>query len=192
MMIKRIEQIDEQNSRFMIARLFILLLAAPLGAAPTMATLELKSSVDELAFKLHGQEVELGLLLERLNSLEKQKPVLPGESRVVALEKSQKAFASDLQTLKQNLESSNKALVECQKKLSEIDSKLTKEIQSLKTSLHSMLAILNDEPENFYIVQPGDSLGQIALDQKLTIKKLKELNSLTKDTIIVGQKLRLK
>ena len=185
----------EPSSDSMIGKIVLLLLAAtPLVAAPSMAVQDLKIGLSELSYKMHGQEVELNLLLERLNTLEKQQPAhsSPSDSRLANLEKAQKALSSDFQSLKKYIESTNSSLVKCQKKLSEIDGKLTGEIKSLKSSLHSMLALLQGEAEDLYAVKPGDSLGQIALDHKISTKSLKELNQLKNDTIIVGQKLKIR
>jgi len=42
-----------------------------------------------------------------------------------------------------------------------------------------------------YTVQPGDTLWSIALDAGLTVDRLKALNELTSDSIIIGQRLLL-
>ena len=46
-------------------------------------------------------------------------------------------------------------------------------------------------PTKEYVVKGGDSLGKIALANGITIRALKELNGLTKDTVRVGQKLKV-
>lgn len=42
-----------------------------------------------------------------------------------------------------------------------------------------------------YTVKSGDSLGKIAYENGITIRALKELNGLTKDTLRIGQKLKV-
>ncbi|MFW5962617.1 MAG: LysM peptidoglycan-binding domain-containing protein [bacterium] len=42
-----------------------------------------------------------------------------------------------------------------------------------------------------YVVQRGDYLSKIAAQHKTTVAEIKELNGLTSDTILVGQKLKL-
>ena len=42
-----------------------------------------------------------------------------------------------------------------------------------------------------YVVVAGDSLGKIAYSNGMNIRQLKELNGLTKDTVYVGQKLKI-
>jgi len=44
---------------------------------------------------------------------------------------------------------------------------------------------------NLYVVQKGDSRSLIAVRHKVTVKAIKELNGLTTDKILVGQKLQL-
>ena len=42
-----------------------------------------------------------------------------------------------------------------------------------------------------YVVVAGDSLGKIAYSNGMNIRQLKELNGLTKDTVYIGQKLKI-
>lgn len=51
------------------------------------------------------------------------------------------------------------------------------------------LAVSRSTPIYPYIVQKGDTLSVIATNHRMTVKALKELNSLTSEKIIVGQKL---
>jgi membrane-bound lytic murein transglycosylase D len=44
---------------------------------------------------------------------------------------------------------------------------------------------------NYYTVKSGDSLYSIALDNKTTVAKIKSLNNLRSNKIVVGQKIRL-
>ena len=46
-------------------------------------------------------------------------------------------------------------------------------------------------PTKEYVVKSGDSLGKIALASGISIRALKELNGLTKDTVRPGQKLKI-
>jgi LysM repeat protein len=46
-------------------------------------------------------------------------------------------------------------------------------------------------PTKEYIVKSGDSLGKIALASGISIRALKEMNGLTKDTVRPGQKLKI-
>jgi hypothetical protein len=53
-------------------------------------------------------------------------------------------------------------------------------------------AILRGASQEFdYVVKKGDTLGQIAHKQGVSLKQLKSFNGLTKDLIFVGQKLKI-
>ena len=176
--------------------LTLFFLSAPLlwGAPPNNRELyETRTAFQELSYRLNSHQTELDLLLERLNNLESKIPKSnPDNARITALESSQKNLADDLKTLKSHLEKTNSSLNKCEKQLANLDKQLTTDIASLKTSLKSMISLLQGgtKPQT-YTVKPGDSLGKIAIDHKVSTKKLRELNNLKSDTIIVGQKLKL-
>ena len=44
---------------------------------------------------------------------------------------------------------------------------------------------------NYYVVKSGDSLYSIALNNKTTVAKIKSLNNLRSNKIVVGQKIRI-
>ncbi len=182
----------------------LLLVGGTLSAAPeSLAVQEMRLSLETISQRLHSHTVELNLFHERLQNLEKLSSTLKSdlkasasektlEKRIAALEKGQSLIASDFQTLKSHLTETNAALATCQTQLGKIDKQITSDIQSLKTALNSMLALLQPTAaEHSYTVQNGDSLGQIAKDHKTTIKILKEINNLSSDIIYSGQKLLL-
>ncbi len=179
--------------------LFLLALSAPLWGAPNrdqVALQEVRSSFQELSYRINSHQVELDLLLERLQALEEKTGRLnqssSTENRLSQIEKNQKSLASDFKTLKGHLEKTNSSLTSCQSKLTQLDKQLSTDIKSLKNSLQSMVVLLKGGNEGkIYTVKPGDSLGKIALNLKTDTKTLKSLNNLSADTIYVGQKLKL-
>ena len=186
--------------------ILILLSCGALFGAPqeSLAIQELRLALENIGQKLHSQQIDMTLFHERMQTLEalyktvkqefKASPLGQAvEKRVATLEKAQEAIAADLKTLKNYVNETASTLSQCQNQLAKIDKQLNSDIQFLKSSLNSMLALLQPAAaqERAYTVQSGDSLGQIALEHKTTIKALKELNNLSTDIIYVGQKIIL-
>lgn len=173
--------------------LSILLTGALFGAPQALPLQEIRLSLDEISYQVHGHQVEIDLFQERLSKLEK-KLETPHEAlgrslegRLARLEKAQEGLVQDVKNMKNHLNEAQSALAACQSKLGQLD-------QQVKRSLESILAHVQnqeDSPSSYYIVKPGDSLGQIALDHKTDIKTLKQFNHLSTDTIFVGQKLSI-
>jgi septal ring factor EnvC (AmiA/AmiB activator) len=194
------KKIGVLNLSSMIAKcLLALLLGGALFAAPpeSVAIQELRLSLENMKHRLHTQSVDLSLFQERFQNLENSLANLKAskhvERRIIALEKANEALLKDFKTLKGYLNETAETLTQCQSQLNRIDKQLSSDIQALKSSLNAMLALLQptSSTSRAYIVQSGDSLGQIALDNKTDIKTLKKLNNLPSDTIYSGQKLLL-
>lgn len=171
------------------AVLFYLFCGALYGAPQALPLQELRISLEEITYQVHGHQVEIDLFQERLSKLEKtlDKPLTDKsqEGRLVRLEKAQESLVQDVKNLKNHLNETHASLATCQTKLAQID-------QQLKRSLESILAHIQNKEGSLsasYVVKQGDSLGQIAIEHKTDIKTLKQLNNLSNDTIYVGQKL---
>jgi LysM domain. len=61
------------------------------------------------------------------------------------------------------------------------------QLKDPKIALNDMTSALGSDKQ--YIVKEGDSLSKIAKAHFTSVKTIKDLNHLTKDTIVVGQKL---
>jgi LysM repeat protein len=200
--------------------LLVLLLAAPLlGASSSVALDDLRINLADTAREVKCQKGEIELLHDKLSSMQtsldnalKEVSNSGGdglekdkwsslEKRIGQIEKSNKTLVSDLKTLKDHLNESSLQLAKCQDSLSKLDHELNSDIKSLKSSMQSMLSLLqggdkatsiaSSSGQKNYTVKPGDSLGKIAQDHHTTIRELKTLNSLEKDQIVVGQKLQV-
>jgi len=180
-----------------------LLLSGPLSGAPleTASAQEIRLSLEQIGRQLHSQAVEIALFQEQVlgfeNSLRSLKqdlkttsPEKGTEKRLSTLEKANEALICDFKTLKNSLNETSSTITHCQTQLNKLEKQVSTDIQNLKNMMQSMLALLQGEARS-YIVQPGDSLGQIALQHKTDIKTLKKLNNLSSDTIFSGQKIIL-
>ena len=189
--------------RTSIKSLFLLVLTGGslYGASPqeSLHVQELRLALEQMERRLHSQSVEVSLFQERalalenlLNSLKQEiKNSSSGkaiERRTAILEKAHETLILDLKTLKNHMNDTNASIAQCHAQLSKIDKQISADIVSLKSSMQSMLALLQGEART-YTVQAGDSLGQIAIDHKTDIKTLKKINNFTSDTILVGQKI---
>lgn len=154
--------------------LWLLALTSSLAAAPQLEWQELQIQQRACEEQLRHQKNELTLLYEKVEGLR------------IALEGSSGGKAPS--------SSFEKRLAALENRLQLLDQQLTGELKTLHRTLESMVALLQKGEglsAKSYIVKSGDSLGKIALDHKTTIKQLKELNHLTNDQIVVGQKLEI-
>lgn len=110
-------------------------------------------------------------------------------------------------SLQHHASDSAAALSDYKKRIAELEKTLdlqSRNIENLQAALRSLTEVMQvkDAPhdiskdvskgtDKIYRVKPGDSLDKIARQNQTTVKKLKELNNLTRDQIIVGQKLNL-
>jgi LysM repeat protein len=107
-----------------------------------------------------------------------------------------KNHASDATSL---LSDYKKRILDLEKTV-ELQSRNMENLQAALVSIAEILQIKEAPPISnpilsangkIYKVKSGDSLEKIAKQNNTTIKKLKELNNLTNDQIIIGQKLQL-
>jgi hypothetical protein len=177
---------------------------------------EVKIQLNEFEYKLNGHQTEIDILHEKYHALEQSLAPLKkeiefsknegnkerspnSEKRFATLEKNQETFIQDLKLLRDSMGDLSKTIALTQSKLSDLDIQHTQDMKSLKSSLNSMIALLQkgesspqeENSQTVYTVKPGDSLGKISIEQKIDLKKLKEINHLTSDRIVIGQKLKL-
>ncbi len=110
-----------------------------------------------------------------------------------------KSFANDnqqtLNDYRQRIAELEKNMVQQNSNISNLQSALASIIDIIKNteSAPEKAEVLSSEPgEKIYKVKAGDSLEKIAKQNQTSVKKLKELNNLTSDQIIIGQKLKIR
>jgi LysM repeat protein len=134
------------------------------------------------------------------------------ETRIKSLDSISKGLVADAKQLKERINETTTALTQATTVLTQFGQRLTKlekgletqtqNITSLEVALKSVLeafqlkdnttSITSTMGDNkIYRVKPGDSLGEIARQNNISIQVIKKLNQLTSDKIIVGQKLKL-
>lgn len=190
------------------------------GAPPRVQNpgIEIKASVDRLKHELDNHDHEIQLLEQKLDSMQEtmqsfrqqltetteghqelvKKNALSQESRLDELENALKKILLDLKSFQDHLNTSADAISHMEDKLkqlaqSSINQHSNMEImQSTLASLADVLQMqLPNKEVKIYEVKDGDSLGKIAMNHKTSVKALKDLNGLTKDSIRKGQKLKL-
>lgn len=144
---------------------------------------EMRTEIADLKHSLHGTEVEVKLLEERLESQESHHSswmnddVAALQKKILYLEKSLEKLSTDIRSLMAYANQTTTSLSQYRDQIIELDQKL-QEAPKLRPSTSQK-----------YIVKAGDSLVKIAHKHQVTLDTLKRANHLTSDKIITGQQL---
>ncbi len=172
---------------------------------------DLRVHLADVEHMLHGQQVSLDLMDERLrksSSYVRTDPKLGEitqliaalERRLVAIESTQQKIAQDMIRLSVHANQTAEGLAGQQAKFTAIETELAwhskrlEDIQQLKGTLKAISQAVGTPsvPKNrTYTVKPGDTLDKIAKDQGTTVDALKKANHLEGDRIRVGAQLQL-
>lgn len=165
----------------------------------------------DLQHDIENHEVELQMFEERLitqenilDSLRQQvldttlanKELVKGntasiDTRIEGVETSISGLMKDMRQLKNHANDSAKTLASYKKKITDMEQKIAILQGAMDSTLEALQVDAPSSSLKMYTVSSGDTLEKIARKQKTSIKKLKDLNSLTSDRIYVGQKLKL-
>lgn len=145
-------------------------------------------SYEDMRYEIRNLQEEIEILKEH---------VINQEITIEALVEKISALSDKNQPLE--LQLLKKAREETAKKITGLESTLAKEQENrknLQEAVQTLLEAINGKKDSnknvtTYKVQSGDSLEKIAKKHKTTIQALKELNGLSKDSIIIGQKLKV-
>lgn len=193
-----------------------LLLVSPVEAAPYPSSGQrtLRETLGDIDHDIHNHDAEIRALKEKLLNHEvivealqklvrKTKEETQGSNsgqadRLAQVEKSLKGVTADIKQLREHANKLTEAINGYKSHLANLEGQVElqgKNFEHLQLAMRSLIDALELDIDtgdgSFYTVKSGDSLGQIALDNKTSVKKIKELNNLKKDTIRVGQKLRM-
>lgn len=140
---------------------------------------------------LEKQEVKVEELTQKVVLLEK---------RLKTMEHTLQSSATDIRKLSSHSNEMTAALSQYKDRMNELENELIAcarrfdEVSKLKKTLeHIAHAIgeINHAQGNLYKVKPGDTLEKIARANKTDVEKLKKINELEKDLIVIGQELKL-
>lgn len=158
---------------------------------------EMKTEIADLKHALHGTEVEVKLLEEKLESRDAE----PGKGDIAALqrkiallEKTIDKMNTELRSLMAYANQTTASLTQYRDHIQEIDRKLD-EVGKLRSAL-TQISKTYTSPEvassaKSYRVKSGDSLEKIARKFHVAVEALKQDNQLTSDKIVVGQELTI-
>ncbi len=177
---------------------------------------EVQTNLDDLRHDINCFQTEMQILDGRIkyyentlatlkqHDLEKQQTKIDQltaqiailEKKWIHLEKSQKGELAELKELSSHADETTAALAQFKDRINELEG----EIQSQNRRFDD-LAKLKGHIENIakgfrvefkvYHVKPGDSLEKIARAHKTAVEKIKKMNGLDQDLIVVGQELKI-
>ncbi len=136
---------------------------------------------------LEKQQAKLDQLLLQVQNLEK---------KWLSFDKNQQEEAKELKSLSSHADETSAALSQFRDRITDLEKDIYSqnlkfdEIAKIKKDLGTIALDLRDKYK-FYRVRAGDSLEKIARINKTTVDKIKELNNLNQDLIVIGQELKI-
>ncbi len=136
---------------------------------------------------IEKQQVKLEAIAQDLRSLEK---------KWNAFEKTQEGTQGNWQQIASNANETTLVLSQFKTRIQELEGEIIsqnhrfEELAKIKGSLESLAKSLK-VPYKIYKVRSGDSLEKIASAHHTKVEKIKKLNELTKDLIVVDQELKI-
>lgn len=140
---------------------------------------------------LEKQQAKIDLLVQQIQQLEK---------KWTALEKNQTGEGKELQELLSHANETTSALAQFKDRIQELEQDILSQnrrfddVAKLKGNIETLakgLRASNGESYKIYKVRPGDSLEKIARAHKTAVERIKKLNNLEQDLIVVGQELKI-
>lgn len=164
---------------------------------------ELRAELAQLSHVVHGQNVDIQLLEEKVSNLSLKKRELLSES-IESLQQKVDILESTLASTRMHVEQSKKQsqhvvdsqlqrLVVLENKVAQHDSSMhiIKDLKQMLGSMHSPQSTQNPSKTQNYRVEMGDTLEGISRRFGLKITDLKQVNKLETDQIQVGQTLKI-
>ena len=169
---------------------------------------EVQTNLDDLRHDLNCFQTELQILDGRIKYSEKNQDtekqqakielmiheVQVLEKKAAAAENSKFAEAEDVKGLMTHAKEMTAALVQCKNRIEELEKELiagqrrVEELGKLRSNFETLAKSLRGDS---YKVRQGDSLEKIARIHKTTVDKIKKLNGMEQDLIVIGQELQI-
>ena len=165
-----------------------------------------ESEIRMLSEKINNQEATLlSLRQQLLDSNVSNKELVKGnnsslDTKLQRLEAANKNLVSDLKEMRAHANetaiaySQGKQRIEELEKIIQAQAKNMEHFQAAMHSLTDLLAVkegISSDGTKVYFVKTGDNLEKIAKAHQTTVKVLKEINKMTNDKIVIGQKVLL-
>ncbi len=157
---------------------------------------EMRIALLDVKQAVSSQKLDISLLEEKLNKLEKPSIHASLEQRISTLEKHQEQFISDLKHLTQHAKELTTTIAQLSQQLHAFDAHLHKEserfneVSRLRSTIHSLTKAI-ESGNKTHLVRAGDTLEKIARLYQISIEELKKSNGLTYNKILIGQELKI-
>jgi LysM repeat protein len=177
---------------------------------------EVQTNLDDLRHDINCFQTEMQILDGRIkyyentlaslkqHDLEKQQTKIDQltvlaqnlEKKWASFEKVQKEDSSDLKDLSSHANETSAALAQFKERIGELEQEILSqnrkfdELAKLKGHIENLAKGVAGDYK-LYKVRPGDSLEKIARAHKIGVDKIKKINDLTQDLIVVGQELKI-
>ena len=139
-----------------------------------------------------------GVFDEQGAKIAKLKELLTQTEKLLhSVKNKQSSLQQDLRELVAQAKDTTAALSQYKEKFSHFEKSISsqnvrfEEFSDLRSRLDKILVSLTKEVKNTYVVKVGDTLEKIANRSHTTVDRIKKINHLTSDTILVGQELSL-
>ncbi|MBI3508549.1 MAG: LysM peptidoglycan-binding domain-containing protein [Chlamydiia bacterium] len=177
---------------------------------------ELQTNLDDVRHDIHCFQTELQILEGRIKTQEnalaslrehdfsKQQAKLDQLAQQIQLyekswngfEKGQTGTEQQLKQLSAHAHETTVSLKQFKERIAELEHEMLEqhrhfeELSKVKGNLESLAKTLTDSTK-LYRVKQGDTLKKIAADHGTTVEKIKKLNDLQQDIIVIGQQLKI-
>jgi len=133
----------------------------------------------------------------KLDHLAKQIQIF--EKNHSAYEKGQTGTSQELKQLSAYANETNTALVQFKQRILEMEHEILEqnrrfeELSKIKGNLETIARSIHasESDVKLYRVKQGDTLKKIATEHQTTVEKIKKINHLEQDTIVIGQSLKI-